>query len=425
MDRIQRVAISVLGQVLGGRNLNQVLSEALAGDRGLTPQQRGAIQDISYGTLRHLGQLEYILQALLQKSLKDQRIRQLLLLALYQLQYTRAAPHAVVDHAVKTARNLNAATGGLVNAILRNFLRQQQSLLERAAQTDDGRYSFPRWWIAKVRAQYGDMAETVLAAGNQHPPMTLRVNRKKMTTEQYLQLLQAEAIQARLIEPGAVQLESAIAVEKLPGFSEGLFSVQDAGAQYAALLLDLEDGMRVLDACAAPGGKTTHMLELADIDLQALDKDDLRLLRVRENVKRLGLHANILQGDAAVPEGWWDGKRYQRILADVPCSASGVVKRHPDIKWLRREQDVSGFALQQLQILETLWQLLEEGGKILYATCSVFREENQDVVQAFMRGHDNALQLPLHISDMIDGQILPNDQHDGFFYALIQKLPAK
>lgn len=424
MDKIQAVAISVLGQVLGGRNLNQVLSEELAASRNLTPQQRGAVQDISYGTLRHLGQLNHILQALLQKPLKDQRIRQLLLLALYQLQYTRAAPHAVVDHAVKTARKLNAATSGLVNAILRNFLRQQQTLVEQVAQTDEGRYSYPVWWIARLRKQYADKANGILLAGNQHPPMTLRVNRKKIATEQYLQMLQKQEVQAKLIEPDAVLLQEAMAVEKLPGFTEGLFSVQDAGAQYAALLLDVEDGMRVLDACAAPGGKTTHLLEMADVELQALDKDEQRLQRVRENVHRLGLQADILQGDAAEPQAWWDGKRYQRILADVPCSASGVVKRHPDIKWLRRDEDIAGFARQQRQILEALWQLLEEGGKLLYATCSVFQQENREVVEAFLSRTDNALQLPVDRSDMIDGQLLPNDQHDGFFYALIQKLPA-
>lgn len=425
MDTVQQAAINVLNQVLGGRNLNQVLLETLRTGKEFSPQQRGALQDISYGTLRYYGQLNAILEDLLNKPLKELRIRYLLLVALYQLQYSKAASHAVVDHAVKTARRINPATGGLVNAILRNFLRQQTSLLEQAARTEEGRYSYPAWWIKKIRMQYGEQADAILLAGNQHPPMTLRVNRKKISVPEYVKLLEQQGIRASVIAPDAVLLAQAWAVEKLPGFREGLVSVQDAGAQYAARLLDIRDGMRVLDACAAPGGKTTHLLELANIELQALDKDEQRLQRVRENIERLQLTASVLQGDAASPAAWWDGKAYQRILADVPCSASGVVRRHPDIKWLRREADIAGFAAQQKQILEALWSLLANEGKLLYATCSVFEQENRLVVQDFLCRHDNALQLPVEISDMIDGQLLPNAHHDGFFYALIQKMPTK
>jgi len=212
-----------------------------------------------------------------------------------------------------------------------------------------------------------------------------------------------------------------VPVDQLPGFADGLVSVQDAGAQLAAHLLDVQDGMRVLDACAAPGGKSAHMLELADVDLLALDKDSLRLQKVGENLDRLQLSAKLLAGDAADPPDWWDGTPFQRILADVPCSASGVVRRHPDIKWLRRPEDIVGFSQQQGQILSALWHTLAAGGKLLYATCSIFPQENRAVVSAFLREHSDARQLPLSVPGMNEGQLLPNDQHDGFYYALLEK----
>jgi len=427
MDITQQGASQVVCQVLGGRNLNQVLSSLLQNMPHLSPQQRGALQDLSYGTLRFYGQLVRVLQQLLHKPMKDEQLRCLLLVALYQLQYSKAAPHAVVDHAVRAVRRRNAAAGGLANAVLRNFLRQREELLTVAAGSDEGRYSYPQWWIDAVRAQYGARAEGMLLAGNQHPPMTLRVNCRRTTPADYLALLAQHSIQASLVEPDAVLLAQPLPVDKLPGFFDGLVSVQDAGAQYAAHLLDVHDGMRVLDACAAPGGKSAHLLELAQIELLALDKDEPRLGRVRENMQRLQLSAQLRCGDAAQPQDWWDGQPFQRILADVPCSASGVVRRHPDIKWLRRPSDIDSFALQQQQILNALWQLLARDGKLLYATCSVFARENQQVIGEFLRQHDDAMQLPLTapglnaVPDLIEGQLLPDDQHDGFFYTLLHK----
>ena len=408
-------------QVLGGRNLNQVLSAALQSAPGLTPQQRGALQDLSYGTLRFYGQLVRVLEQLLHKPIQDEQLRCLLLVALYQLQYTKAAPHAVVDYAVRAVRKRNGAAGGLTNAVLRNFLRKKDALLAAAADSEEGRYSYPQWWITALKAQYGERAEAILLAGNQHPPMTLRVNCRRITSADYLAKLLQHDIQASLIAPDAVLLEHPMAVDKLPGFADGLVSVQDAGAQYAARLLDVSDGMRVLDACAAPGGKSTHLLELAQLDLIALDKDEQRLQRVRENMQRLQLSARLQIGDAAQPDDWWDGQTFQRILADVPCSASGVVRRHPDIKWLRRLEDIDGFAQQQLQILNALWRLLARDGKLLYATCSVFARENQQVIAEFLRQHDDARQLSLPVPNLNESQFLPDDQHDGFFYALLHK----
>lgn len=421
MDNVQLAASSIVGQVLNGRNLNQVLSEVLNASKDFTPQQRGALQDLCYGTLRYYGQLSCVLDALLSKPVQDIQIRYLLLVSLYQLQYSKAAQHAVVDFAVQAVRKISPAASGLVNAILRNFLRKKEVLLEQASRSEVGRYSYPKWWIDKVKRQYGERAETILLAGNQHPPMTLRVNRRRMKTEEYLKLLAENNIQAQQLEPDAIMLAHPMSVDDLPGFKMGTVSVQDAGAQYAASLLDVKDGMRVLDACAAPGGKTTHLLELAQLDLYALDKDALRLQRVKENVQRLQFKASLLTGDAAYPAEWWDGKQYQRILADVPCSATGVVRRHPDIKWLRREADIEGFAQQQQEILTALWPLLEAGGKLLYVTCSIFERENQQVINEFLSQNTNAKQIQLAVVDMIDGQLLPNIQHDGFFYALLHK----
>ena len=454
MHNIQLAAGQIVQQVLAdGRNLNQVLEESLRKKAVWTPAQRAALQDLSYGTLRFYGQLRALLGLLLHKPMLDQRIYYVLLVALYQLQYSKAAQHAVVDHAVRSAQMLNVKVSGLVNAILRNFLRSRDVLLEQAAQRAEGKYSYPQWWIDELRAQYGERSAAILEAGNLHPPMTLRVNRRRGTTADYLALLsqqegERQNLPARLIEDdlmgiGALQLEKPVPVDRLPGFFDGLVSVQDAGAQYAARLLDVHDGMRVLDACAAPGGKTAHILECAQVEMVAVDKDEKRLQRVAENLQRLSLSAQLLAGDAAEPEKWWDGRAFERILADVPCSASGVVRRHPDIKWLRRRTDIDGFAAQQLDILRALWRLLAPGGKLLYATCSVFRQENEQVVAALLAQQPDARRLPTEdrgqrtedrkVAGLIprpdynmrhrlgSGQLLPNAQHDGFFYALLRK----
>ena len=422
MENIQLVAARVVQHVLAdGRNLNQTLDEAQRSKAAWTSAQRAALQDLSYGTLRFYGQLRAVLGLLLRKPLTDERVRFLLLVALYQLQHGKSAQHAVVDHAVRAAQVLNLRVSGLVNAVLRNFLRNQAALLEQAAQNEEGCYSYPQWWIDELRAQYGEDSTAILDAGNRHPPMTLRINRRRLPAADYQAQLAEQNLPARLIEPGALQLDKPVSVDKLPGFFAGLVSVQDAGAQYAALLLDVHDGMRVLDACAAPGGKTAHILECARAEMVAVDKDGQRLQRVAENLQRLGLSAQLVAGDAAEPDKWWDGRPFQRILADVPCSASGVVRRHPDIKWLRRKADIAGFAAQQLDILRALWRLLAQDGKLLYATCSVFRQENGQVIAAFLAQQPDACQLPIALPNDKKGQLLPNDQHDGFYYALLHK----
>jgi 16S rRNA (cytosine967-C5)-methyltransferase len=420
LHRVQLLAARSVGLVLAGRNLDQALDECRRANPDLTQQQRGALQDISYNALRWLGRLDALLTALLERPLTDERVRYLLLVALGQLESGRSATHAVVDNAVRAAADLKQPWAkGLVNAVLRNFLRHRDDLLAGLPGNDTVRLSYPAWWISKLRAQYPVDWEPMLIAGNGHPPMTLRINVRRIARDDYLRRLDGVGIAAQIAGDVGIALKSPLPVDKLPGFADGLVSVQDLGAQQAAPLLDVMNGMRVLDACSAPGGKSAHLLELADIDLLSLDHDDGRLNKVRDNLSRLGLAATVRQGDAACPASWWDGRPFDRILADVPCSASGIVRRHPDIKWLRREADIAGFAEQQCKIVHGLWSTLAKGGKLLYATCSVFAEENHRQVDAFLTEHPDAQRLSL--SGIKESQLLPCDAHDGFYYALLQK----
>jgi 16S rRNA (cytosine967-C5)-methyltransferase len=421
----QQLAAQAVSQVFAGRNLTATLDAIFREHTSITPQQRAVTQDLSYGTLRFYGQLQALLAQLLERPLQDDWLRCLLLVAIYQLTHDKAAPHTVVDQAVKAATQLKKSWAkGLVNAVLRNFLRRQTELMQKIVANEVAVYSYPQWWINKLKTQYPQQWQAMLEAGNQHPPMTLRVNRRHSNSTDYCRKLVDQGLEARPIGDYAVALAKPVPVDKIPGFSEGEVSVQDYGAQFAAALLDVSDGLRVLDACCAPGGKTGHILELADVNLVAMDSDNQRLQRTRSNLDRLKLEADLVTGDAADPKDWWDGVPFDRILADVPCTASGIVRRHVDIKWLRREADIASFTAQQAVILRGLWQLLAKGGKLLYATCSIFHEENQRQIEKFLEGQADAVQLPLsdlHNALPQHGQLLPCAEHDGFFYALLQK----
>lgn len=418
----QKNASRIVTEVLTGRNLSDALGALWAASPEFTPQQRGAIQDICYGTLRQRGLLEQTLSHLLHKPVQEAELRALLLVTLYQLQFSRAAPYSIVDHAVKVAAHTGSGNGkGLVNGVLRNFLRSKDELIAKAQKNELGRYSHPAWWIAAMRTTYPENWQAILDANNQHPPMSLRVNCHHCTPADYLALLTEAGIEAQLLEQGAIKLKRPTGIDQLPHFQDGWVSVQDQGAQLAALLLDLADGQRVLDACAAPGGKTGHILELANVDLLALDADASRLARVRQNLDRLKLSAQLQAGDACTPASWWDGQPFDRILADVPCSATGVARRHPDIKWLRRPEDFVAFARQQAEMVDALWPLLAKGGKLLYATCSVFPAENVDAATAFAARHPDAERMALPAFVPGNGQLLPNPEHDGFYYALFRK----
>lgn len=429
MRDAQIMAAGVTGRVLAGHRLDQELLALWRSKPADDSHQRALVQDMCYGVLRHLGTLDAMLAPLLAKPLRDDRLRHLLRVALYQLEHTRAAPHAVVDHAVAACAALRALPAkGLVNAVLRNFLRRRVELQTAARHGDVGRYSYPQWWVDKIRAQYPLDYSAMLDAGNRHAPLTLRVNTRRVMRDDYLAQLAQAGIAAVALEAQAVVLDKPLPVDKIPGFAQGLVSVQDASAQRAAQLLDVQNGMHVLDACAAPGGKSAHLLELADIRLTALDNDAERLQRVRANLDRLGLKADLVCGDASHPASWLGvsngGTTFDCILADVPCSASGVTRRHPDIKWLRRQSDIDKFARTQETMIEALWRLLSAGGKFLYVTCSVFREENQMQIARFLERHADAQRLPLSFVDAAAehaGQILPDARHDGFYYALLRK----
>lgn len=417
MRNLQKLAAGALEEVLAGAALHQVLPRRL--QHVQTPGERGALQDIVYGSLRQLGRLDAWLDALLERPLTDPELGWLLRVAIYQLAYTRAPAHAVVHNAVSAAGE--GWRRGLANAVLRNFQRRRAELEKIADERPSARWSHPDWWIAKLQAEYPDQWQAILEASLLHPPFTLRVNARRGDVAGYLQRLAEATLPAHQSGPDAITLEKAVAVHSLPGFDAGDVSVQDAGAQWAARLLDAQPGERVLDACAAPGGKTGHILERSEVDLVALDVDAARLARVQENLDRLQLKATLIEGDAAQPDVWWDGRPFDRILADVPCSASGVVRRNPDIKWLRRPEDIAQFAAQQAVMLETLWRLLAPGGTLLYATCSIFHEENDGQVQAFLARHTgDARRCPLP-EPLSDGPLLPDAEHDGFFYALLRK----
>lgn len=425
MIEIQLLAIQAVGKVFAGANLNKVLHHIWQTNTRLTPQQRGAIQDIAYGTLRYYGQLDAILHKLLNKPVSNQSLHYLLATALYQLCYSKAPAHAIVNHAVSSSRKIthNPAITRLTNAVLRNFMRQRALLLDQIKTSEVACYSYPQWWINKLRQQYPQDYETILLAGNAHPAMVLRINPLRTSVKHYQMLLDEQAIHSEWLWGNALRLTKPVAVEKLPRFSEGFATIQDAGAQFAAPLLDVKAGMRVLDACAAPGGKSTHLMELTEnIKLTVLDKHKNRLTQLTENFLRLKMtNYRLVCGDATNPSQWWDDQQYDRILADVPCSASGVVNRHPDIKWLRKSDDIAGFAQTQLTILNTLWPLLQHQGKLLYATCSVFDEENAQVVRKFLSNHPDACWLTYPYEEINNGQLLPGPSHDGFFYALLQK----
>ncbi len=412
-------AAGLIAAVLAGRNFDVALARA-----ALPAPLRAATMDLAYPTLRAFGRGDFLLGLLLDRPLPDLAARGLLLASLARLEARPETAHTTVDQAVTAAALLaRGQFKGLVNGVLRSFLRRREELLALAAADPVARWQHPAWWIARLQHDHPAQWESILAAGNSHPPMCLRVNRRHAGSAAYLALLHAAGIAARALDDTAILLEKPLPVERIPGFGSGLCSVQDRGAQAAAGLLEVQDGMRVLDACAAPGGKAAHLLEIANLDLTALDADAARTARIADNLQRLELTATLRVGDARAVDAWWDGRPYDRILADVPCSASGVVRRHPDAKWLRRESDLAGFAATQGTIVDALWRTLAPGGKMLYATCSVFAQENADQVAAFIGRHADARFLPTMGATTCDAQPqhLPDAEHDGFYFALLQK----
>lgn len=434
LSRELRAAAAALQAVLAGHTLPPALAQA-AGRHRLAGTSRAAMHDIAYGAVRRLGTCLAIAHRLNARA-PAPAVAALQAIALSELlEPGRRHEAVIVDQAVAAAR-LDAdtsAASAFLNATLRRFLRERDALLDTVLREPQARWNHPRWWIDLLRAEQPDRWQAVLDADNQPPPMTLRVNPRRTDVETCLRAIALAGMGAHAIGPQALRLDAPCDVARLPGFADGLLSVQDLAAQLAAPLLDVHDGQRVLDACAAPGGKTTHLLELADCEVTALDADPQRLERVRENLDRLGMAARLTVGDARDPARWWDGRRFERILLDAPCSASGIVRRHPEIRWLRRRSDLATLSAQQSEMLAALWPLLEAGGKLIYATCSVFGAEGERVVERFCADRPDAERLTLHWrwagdeQDSAVGQLLPRSgemrDHDGFFYASIRKRP--
>lgn len=438
-----RVALSdsilASARCIQGVTAGQSLSDCLAAtDAALRP----SVQAISFHVMRRLGFARAVRSQLVARPPADALLDSLLLVALTLLDTaiqaadepddTRShlpvyAVHTVVDQSVNAVQRKLKPYRGLVNGTLRNFIRRRDALLTALASDDEARWNYPHWWIETIKAAWPEQWRDILEAGNQPGPMTLRVNRRRASVEQVTDAFDQAGVMTQTLNDYAIALPRPQPVQALPGFAQGWWSVQDLAAQRAGSLLALEPGMRVLDACAAPGGKTAHLLEQADIELLALDSDASRLARVAENLERLGLdgpHVTLRCADAAELDSWWDGRPFDAVLADVPCTASGVVRRHPDIRWLRRKSDITRTSALQRNIIDALWRTVRPGGHLLYVTCSIFPDEGERQAAAFCERHRDAQRLAA------PGQVLPlpkadgQDSGDGFFYALFTKTDA-
>ncbi|OQK16196.1 16S rRNA methyltransferase [Methyloprofundus sedimenti] len=422
------VAANVLVKVLSGKSMTAALETAWMEVQD--EQEKAFIQALCYGTVRQYYRLDYILNQLVNRPIKDKdiQIKALALLGLYQLKYMRVKDHAAVSETV-AVMNRKQWAKSLLNALLRRYLREQDEL--EALADKHVAYAHPDWMIKAIKADWGSSdAKQIFQANNHTAPMTLRVNTRFCQRDAYLNLLAEQQIEASALASSgqAIILSEPMMVDKLPKFAEGWVSVQDAAAQLAAGLLDAQVGDRVLDVCAAPGGKTAHILELQPElkSMLAIDIDAQRLTRVEENLIRLHLSADLLAADAAQPDSWWDGVAFERILLDAPCSALGVVRRHPDIKLLRRAEDIAQLQALQQEILHASWRLLASGGILLYATCSILKQENELQIEHFLQQHDDAQELLIDADwgnkRPFGRQVLTGSQYmDGFYYARLQK----
>jgi len=422
---VRAAAAKVVYQVV---DQGQSLSNALpAAQQDIRERDHALLQEICYGVLRWLPRLESVTNQLMDKPLKGkQRVfHHLILVGLYQLGYMRIPAHAAVAETVNATKDLKKPQlRGLVNAILRNYQRQQESLDEQSLSHDAGRYGHPGWLLKLLKQGYPEQFESVIEANNTKAPMWLRVNRRHHSRDEYRELLNAEGISTDRHPEAqdALRLHSPCDVSKLPGFADGWVSVQDAAAQLSVEYLAPQAGELILDCCAAPGGKTAHIMERQpEAQVVAIDCDEQRLARVHDNLQRLKLDAKVLCADARYPDQWWQGEQFDRILLDAPCSATGVIRRHPDIKWLRRADDIEALAQLQAEIVDAMWQQLKPGGTLVYATCSITPQENSEQVKAFLGRTDDA-ELTGSDIEQPGRQILPGEHDmDGFYYAVIRK----
>lgn len=438
---VRQIAARAITRVTLGESLSSVLPQL---QEKLSKKDQPLLAELSYGTLRYYHRLDAWLKFLTEKPLKEkeQDIRNLILVGLYQLFFTRIPPHAAIGETVQATRTMGKAWArGLVNGILRNAQRRFQDLHDLEERSPVCGWSHPKWLINTIKRAWPDDYQAILTGNNQPPPMTLRVNEQKIKPARYLKKLLDDCIAAKQskIAPQAITLGRPSAVDKLPLFHEGAASVQDESAQLAATLIPAKPGDHILDACCAPGGKTCHLLELnPDITVDALDADSVRLERVAENLQRLGLTANVLCGDATEPDSWFPGQPYDHILLDAPCSATGVIRRHPDIKLLRKAEDIDALAQLQQKILKAIWPLLKPGGTLLYATCSIMPQENHLQIEQFLSetpdarlqsidgpwGHDTGFGKQLFPGSGSSMTRSSMNSGDGFFYSLMVKMDS-
>lgn len=420
--RARAFAAMVVDRVLGhGYTLERALTEVLSAE--LPDRERSQIMALAYGTLRWHHRHRIIIAELLERPLRtrDKVLEALLSVGLFELIEARQPDYAAVSAAVDASRQLKRQrAAGLINAALRRFQRESGEMLSRALANDEGRFVHPRWLIEQVRADWPERWRDVLTAALEPPPMWLRVNSVRISRDEFARrLTEKTGVDTATLEgfPDALRLARPLPVSNLPGFAEGDVSVQDAAAQLAADWLAPLPGMRVLDACAAPGGKTMHLLERANgrLELVAVDVDPSRNAMLQENLRRGGHTAEVVTADAREPESWAHSRRFDRILIDAPCSATGVIRRHPDIKFLRRAEDIEPLSRRQFGLLASLWPLLEPGGRLLYVTCSILRKENEAVVKRFLDEYPEATRVK-------STQLLPGPEHtDGFYYALMER----
>ncbi|WP_241570048.1 16S rRNA (cytosine(967)-C(5))-methyltransferase RsmB [Rosenbergiella collisarenosi] len=425
ITNLRGIAAQLVEQVIDkGQSLSTILPPA---QRKLNDKDRALLQELSFGVIRYLPQLDHIILQLMDKPMKGKQrvIHYLMMVGIYQLRHTRVPPHAALAETVQAAVFLKRQSlKGLINGVLRNYQRRETDFNINKV-SESVQYLHPSWLIHRVKAAWPDTWISLLEANNSRPPMWLRVNQLHHSRDSWLTLLQEAGIAATTtdLSPQAVCLEKPAGVTSLPGFEEGWVTVQDLSAQRCSLYLDPQPGEVILDICAAPGGKTTHILELANTArVTAVDIDEQRLSRVAENLERLKLNAKLVCGDGRYPDDWLGDEYFDRILLDAPCSATGVIRRHPDIKWLRRDNDISDLAALQKEILEAAWKRLKPGGILLYATCSILPEENSLQVAAFLAAHPDASYQLLPGGTENGLQVLPSENGgDGFFYAKILK----
>lgn len=429
---LRLLAARVIDAVTDGQSLADCLPLQLAKIKD--HRDKAFVQALCYGICRTYPLLDVIASHLMSKPMKakDSDVHALIMVGLYQLQFMHTAPHAAVSETVNAVATLKKPWAkGLVNAVLREFLREKDNLISKLAEQDlEAETMHPIWWITAIRKAWPEQWQEILTANNVHPPFSLRVNAGQVKRADYIAQLAANDLSATLIPEtdSGIILDKPVNVDELPDFGKGCVTVQDGAAQLAATLLQLQPGQRVLDACAAPGGKLTHILEIQpDVEVVAIEKEANRIIPIRENLHRLNQEANCIAADAANIEAWWDQKPFDRILLDAPCSASGVIRRHPDIKLLRQPTDIKALAAEQLRILQALWQTLKTDGILVYATCSIFPEENTQIIKKFLEKTPSAKEdkIPAKWGMELEHgrQILPGMHNmDGFYYACLRKI---